>query len=197
MRPSLRGVSAHRSWPIFFMAALAFLGGALLVQVAGGARPTGPFTARLSDDPTSCLLSPIGAPESVSSGAAPESFLAFDGAVVGFSYPSSRATPTRSGLWEYKVKKGDTLTSLATQFGITVETVRAANPGLTAPLRPGAKLLILPVSGLLYEVREGDTLESITAHYQVSVALLKRWNPDYRKILTAGRGTLALPYARL
>ncbi len=63
--------------------------------------------------------------------------------------PPPTATPTRSatGRTTYQVKSGDTLSSLATQFGITWEALAAAN-GLNSRsvLRIGQELII-PVAG--------------------------------------------------
>lgn len=68
----------------------------------------------------------------------------------------------RPGLLIYKVKKGDNLSKIAANFGITVQTIVGANPQVRGKsLQIGEELKILPATGVLYDVREGDTLESI------------------------------------
>jgi membrane-bound lytic murein transglycosylase D len=91
----------------------------------------------------------------------------------------------------YKVRRGDTLSRIAHDHGVSVETIQQAN-GLTgSQIRAGAELQI-PLSDaravtavrgnrfnrqrLRYQVRAGDSLYTIAQRFQVSVADLKRWN---------------------
>ncbi len=77
------------------------------------------------------------------------------------------AGPLRPGI--YVVQEGDTLAQIASNFGITVETLLWANrfsdPNLIVP---GTELVVLPVSGVLYTVQEGDTLSEISQHFNVA-----------------------------
>ncbi len=68
----------------------------------------------------------------------------------------------------YVVRQGDTVAGIAKLFGVTVNTVLAAND-LTkgAKLTEGQVLLILPISGVEHTVTKGETLKSIAAHYKV------------------------------
>lgn len=62
----------------------------------------------------------------------------------------------------YEVQPGDTVSEIASRFGITMNTVLWVNDFENANMvRPGMKLKILPVSGLLYKVANGDTIGSI------------------------------------
>ncbi len=106
--------------------------------------------------------------------------------------PLTNLSPVRDGLKRYKVRKGDTITSIAAEFGISRETVQWANGG-TRSVHVGDELVILPVSGILYEVKQGDTLDSIAADFSISQGIIKQHNADYQKILIAGKGTLVLP----
>lgn len=76
------------------------------------------------------------------------------------------APPTRTQVEEYIVQDGDTVGSIARQFGIGSTTVLAAN-GLSARsvIRPGQKLRILPLDGIVYVVKRGDTLAKIAKTY--------------------------------
>ncbi len=107
------------------------------------------------------------------------------------SNPLTNLSPARDGLKRYKVRKGDTITSIAAQFAISKETLQWANAG-TRSVHVGDELIILPITGILYEVKQGDTLESIATSFTVSQGLIKQYNPDYQKILSASKGTLIL-----
>lgn len=67
---------------------------------------------------------------------------------------------------EYLVKKGDILSSIASQFDISLKTLLWANDlSLNSLISPGQKLIILPVSGVLHVVKGGDTLSGIAQIY--------------------------------
>ncbi len=124
-------------------------------------------------------------------------FFIMDGsAVVGPSDPLSNLVEGSDGIKRYKVRRGDTLGGIAEEFNVTVETLRAANPGLASSLRVGQNLTILPVSGILYEVRGEDTLEEVASRYGTDVELIRRYNADYQKIFSTGSGSVILPYAK-
>lgn len=75
----------------------------------------------------------------------------------------------RTGIEEYEVQPGDTVTSIAKQFGISVNTILWSN-GLTSNsiIRPGDVIKILPVSGTLHKVISGDTIGALARKYQTS-----------------------------
>lgn len=86
---------------------------------------------------------------------------------------------SRGGPVSYKVKKGDTLSGIAAQFGISTQTITAANPEIRVnSLRVGQELRILPVSGILYEVRGGETLESISEFFNIPPQQIQEQNPS-------------------
>jgi len=70
----------------------------------------------------------------------------------------------------YSVRVGDTVESIADQFGLAPTSIVWANPAVEdAPdlLRIGQEILILPIDGVLHTVDEGDTLASIAETYEV------------------------------
>lgn len=73
----------------------------------------------------------------------------------------------RAEIIEYKVEKGDTISTIAIKFGISTDTIKWVNDltNLDA-VRPGDILKILPVTGVAHNVKSGDTLESIAKKYQ-------------------------------
>jgi membrane-bound lytic murein transglycosylase D len=89
----------------------------------------------------------------------------------------------------YRVRAGETLTSIARRHGIPVSTLaRLNNMGTSDSLVKGQRLVIKASarryrdegaeSGrrVLYTVRRGDTVFSISRQFQVSVPQLKTWN---------------------
>ncbi len=66
----------------------------------------------------------------------------------------------------YIVNSGDTISSVAHMFNVSVNTVLWAN-NLTgrSVLQPGQNLVILPITGINYTVKKNDTLQSIAKKY--------------------------------
>jgi len=81
-----------------------------------------------------------------------------------------------NGILIYKARKGDTLLSVASDFGISLDTIRWANNLKTDRLTPGQELIILPVSGVLHEVKPGDTVEDIAQIYSASIEKIIAFN---------------------
>ncbi|MES2209940.1 MAG: LysM peptidoglycan-binding domain-containing protein [Chloroflexota bacterium] len=98
-------------------------------------------------------------------------------------------------LQTYTVKSGDSLTGIASRYGISMMTIWWANK-LTAKdeLHVGQKLTIPPVNGLVVTVKEGDTLESIATQYKVDSADILAVNQLEDPNLIIGQ-TLILPDA--
>lgn len=67
----------------------------------------------------------------------------------------------------YQVQEGDTPSSIAKSFGISLNTLLWAN-NLRSPnlIRVGDELVILPISGVKYEVKKGDTIDSIAKKFK-------------------------------
>ncbi len=84
--------------------------------------------------------------------------------------PSTFTSPQpREKIHYYTVQAGDTISSIAKKFNISINTILWANDlsGLSI-IRPGDKLTILPVSGVLHKVKKGDTISKIAKQYSVS-----------------------------
>jgi len=76
----------------------------------------------------------------------------------------------RQGVVEYIVQSGDTLASVAENFQLSLETLLWANDlSKNSQLKPGQKLIILPVDGVLHHVKEGDTISQLAKTYQANV----------------------------
>lgn len=83
----------------------------------------------------------------------------------------------------YIVRRGDTLASIAREFGTTEALIRRENPFLIiVGLRPGLPLCIpapqpRPCPGFFYTIVAGDTLFSIAARFNTTVQAILRANP--------------------
>ncbi|HPD07970.1 M23 family metallopeptidase [Patescibacteria group bacterium] len=89
---------------------------------------------------------------------------------------TTSTAPSRA-ITYYTVKIGDTLSGIAKAFGVSINTIAWQN-GLSpnALLRPGDKLTILPVSGVLHKVKAGDSLSKIAKQYGVKTADIIAYN---------------------
>jgi flagellum-specific peptidoglycan hydrolase FlgJ len=94
----------------------------------------------------------------------------------------------------YVVEEGDSVRSIATQFGVTNETIIWEND-LTDPdiLQVGQELHILPFSGLIHEVRPGDTVASVANGYDARVPDVISANKLIEPYIIVVGQTLAVP----
>ena len=75
----------------------------------------------------------------------------------------------RGGIAEYQVVEGDTVSSIAQKFGVSLDTIRWVNNLKSVDdIKPGQALRILPISGVLHSVRRGETVYSIAKIYDAS-----------------------------
>lgn len=72
----------------------------------------------------------------------------------------------RAGISEYTVQPGDSLSFIARDYGVSVESIMWAN-GLrdSNSIREGNVLKIPPVSGVIHTVKSGDTISTIAKKY--------------------------------
>ncbi|MBI5620469.1 M23 family metallopeptidase [Candidatus Gottesmanbacteria bacterium] len=66
----------------------------------------------------------------------------------------------------HTVASGDTLSTIAQKFGVSIDTIKWANDLKRDSLSIGQELKIPPVSGIVHKVKEGDTVQSIAKKYQ-------------------------------
>lgn len=97
----------------------------------------------------------------------------------------------------YYVKGGDTLSSIASAFGITSWTLYQSN-NFVDQIKPGQGIHIPRVDGYIHVVSEGQTLSGIAQKYSVSVADIRRTNDlgEDQTILAPGQ-FLVVPGVRL
>ncbi|PID31899.1 hypothetical protein CR970_03415 [Candidatus Saccharibacteria bacterium] len=87
----------------------------------------------------------------------------------------------------YVVVAGDTVSSIATKFGVTSDSIRWSN-GLPSGDRVtvGKELSIPPITGVVYEVKVGDTAESLAKQFEADQAKIVAFNDAEVKGLTVG-----------
>ena len=124
-------------------------------------------------------------------------FIVVEGdSLLNSSNPLSTILPNRDGLLTYKVQKGDTLSKIAANFGISVNTIFWANNKIGSSIRPGQELVILPVSGVAHRVDEGETLDSIADLYSVSRDKILQYNKRVLSKPLAAGSVLVIPGAK-
>lgn len=109
----------------------------------------------------------------------------FYGAMAGgmaLSYPTIAPGATlaggkRSKTENYAVEAGDSLSSIAYQFGVSIATILWDNNlNLRSYLQPGQILSIPPTTGVRHTIKRGDTLAKIATRYEGAVAEIVAFN---------------------
>jgi surface antigen len=109
--------------------------------------------------------------------------------IVGQDYATGAASRDedyqRREAEEYYVQNGDTLSSVAAKFGISMQTILWANNlDVLSVIQPGDKLTIPPEDGVMYTVKLGDTLLSIANKYNSDTEKIVAFNQlDVDKIV--------------
>ena len=94
--------------------------------------------------------------------------------------------PTSTQISIYVVRDGDTLSTIATMYGVSTNTVLWANDLKSASdIHPGDTLVILPVSGIEHVVAKGETIASI----------VKKYGADMQDVLDYNNLTASSPLA--
>lgn len=89
------------------------------------------------------------------------------GKVLGDVIGSSPQSKNTKEVIEYTVQPGDTLASIAKEYGITTNTLLLANNlSSSSVIKVGQTLAILPVDGVLHAVESGDTVSVIAQTYK-------------------------------
>jgi len=102
------------------------------------------------------------------------------------SYGSGRTGWKRKDISEYEVQPGDTLSSIAAKFGISLSTLLWENDLSKNSVVPvGKKLTILPVSGVTHLVREGESVSYLAEIHKTEQEKIIEFNelPENNKIV--------------
>ena len=96
----------------------------------------------------------------------------------------------------YVVKDWDSLSSIATNYKVSKDTIIWANKLKNNTLKPWTKLVIPPVSWVLYKVKKWETVDVIAQRYKIKSAKIKDQNLIWdRKDLRIWE-LLVLPWAK-
>lgn len=83
----------------------------------------------------------------------------------------------RQKIVNYVVKEGDTSSSIAASFGISLDTLLWANDlNESSLIRPGDELTILPITGLLHKVKSNETISEIADKYDANAQKIIEFN---------------------
>jgi LysM repeat protein len=88
----------------------------------------------------------------------------------------------------YSVAPGESLTTIAARYGVTVSQIRWSNTNLMATdtVSTGDQLVIPPVPGIVVTTKASDTFESLGVKYSVDPQLIIDFNRLRSAQLTAG-----------
>lgn len=110
-----------------------------------------------------------------------------DSQVVAKPQIVSTESKSINDLIEYKVKEGDTVSSLAEEFGISSDSIKWSNDLSGDSLNTGDTLIIPPVNGIVYTVKSGDTAEKIAENYRSNADAIIAFNDAEIKGLKTGQ----------
>jgi murein DD-endopeptidase MepM/ murein hydrolase activator NlpD len=103
----------------------------------------------------------------------------------------------RKEIIAYQVEAGDTVSTIAEKFGISLNTILWENKlSLRSTIREGQTLRILPTTGVSYKVKKNDTLQKIARTYGGEVEKIKDFN-QLRNNELALNTTLIIPGGKM
>lgn len=76
----------------------------------------------------------------------------------------------------YTAVAGDTVTSVATKYNVSAQTIRWANGLMSDALTPGQTIKVPPVDGIIYTVKEGDTTRALADKYKANLDVVVAYN---------------------
>lgn len=115
---------------------------------------------------------------------------------------ASTSIHTNRSITKYKIRKGDSLSEIATKFGVTIAQIKKWNNINTNTLKIGQVIKIYKnedvraygdntsrrtSNNVNYVVKKGDTIGKIARQFNVSVNDLKKWNNLRTNKIVAGR----------
>ncbi len=106
--------------------------------------------------------------------------------LINQNLPLTSIRTDRAGVLIYKVQKGDTLSSIASDFGISLNSIVWANNIKNETIIPGQELVILPVSGVIHEVKTGQTIDEIAGLYSADSQKIIEFNRIKNNVVKPG-----------
>lgn len=93
---------------------------------------------------------------------------------------------SKNDIQTYTTVAGDTVSSLATRFGVSADTIKWSNSLVGDTLAAGKKLQIPPRNGIVYKVLATDTIDSIASKYSANKDQIIAFNDLEVNDLNAG-----------
>jgi murein DD-endopeptidase MepM/ murein hydrolase activator NlpD len=143
--------------------------------------------------PTDVVTQPAAETPSASTGTVTE-----DGTLITGYAPETTVEDGSSLIQIYRVKKGDTLSTIATNFHVSMMTLWWANKSAMkskTDLHIGQLVKVPPANGLIVTVGASDTLASVAAKYDVDPQSIMDINQLTDPTLVVGQ-VLVIPGAR-
>jgi LysM repeat protein len=88
----------------------------------------------------------------------------------------TESRPVNSQISVYVVRDGDTLSSIAELFQVSVSTIVGANDIKGGIIHEGQQLIILPITGIEHTVKKGDTLASLATKFNSDATDIATYN---------------------
>ncbi len=76
----------------------------------------------------------------------------------------------------YVAQTGDTAQSIASEHGVSVDTIKWANDLQSDAIENGREIVVLPVDGVLYTAQAGDTAASLAEKYGAAAERIVSYN---------------------
>lgn len=100
---------------------------------------------------------------------------------------TTSSAANKASYQKYVVQGGDTLSGIATQFGVTTDSIKWSNGMSDADsLKPGTELNIPSITGIIYTVKSGDSIAGLASKYKANASLIIAQNDLYGEDLVAG-----------
>ena len=103
----------------------------------------------------------------------------FSDAVLGLgdsSLITQVSVKPRDSVVTYIVASGDTLSTIAQKFDISIDAIRWQNDLKSIDdIKPGQKLEVPPVTGIVHKVKRGETIYSVAKKYKVDAQGIVNW----------------------
>lgn len=127
---------------------------------------------------------------------------ASDESIIAKPQLANTTLKSKRDIVRYTTKASDTISSIATSFGISANSIRWSN-GITGDaVVAGRELLIPPANGIVYQVKASDTIASLVNKYQADKTVFITVNDAESGNLVVGEyiwipgGVIASPIAR-
>jgi len=98
------------------------------------------------------------------------------GGVIAFDTTTAVSVKPRDGVVTYIVESGDTVSSIAKKFDVSIDTLRWQNDLASIDaIKPGQTIEIPPVTGMVHKVKRGETVYSVAKKYDVDPQQIINW----------------------